>query len=493
MYRTKQVQVSEKHPMYPYFEGLCHNANNMYNVTCYYMRQYATALQSFEEMKPLHQNQMEVYIYVQHLLKSTKFFPKGKWLSYNALDYLFKTLDDPDYFALPGQVNQWVIKMALADFSSYFESIKLWKANPSAFTGMPKMPYYKKKGDKSTVKLTNQICKLKGERFVSFPLTKQTLNIGLGCNSGTLKEVRIKPNYIGFTVDIVFEEVFDNEIILDEDHNAKLLAKYREYKTLDERALAIDTGLSNLCAVTNNFGERPFLIKGTPLKSINQLYNKNIAHYRSIAEKCNGLYYTRRLHSITANRNNRIKDYIHKATTYIANYAQKHNVKIVVIGHNKFQKQEIELGNQYNKESQTRENQNFVMIPHMMLINQLQYKLNKIGIELLVIEESYTSQASFENLDYIPTYGIDDYKANFTGERISRGVYKSEGYNQINADINGAANIMRKAFPLVRQWDRGLVFAPSIVRLNSKHHKKTSVQRTKSKNASNDAKMRANQ
>ena len=128
-----------------------------------------------------------------------------------------------------------------------------------------------------------------------------------------------------------------------------------------------------------------------------------------------------------------------------------------------------------------------------MLVNQLQYKLNKFGIELLVIEESYTSKASFENLDYIPTYGVDDDKAKFTGKRFKRGMYQSDGHKPINADVNGAANIMRKAFPLVRQWNRGLVFAPSIVRLNPKHHKKTRVQRTKSKNSPSDAATRANQ
>ena len=485
MYLTKQVHIPEKHPMYDYFNKLCLNANNMYNVTCFYLRQYATAIQSFEEMKPLYENQLEIYNYVQILLGGKPYYPKGKWLNYNALDYLFKTLDDPDYYALPGQVNQLVIKMALADFSGYFESIKKWKKNPNGFSGMPNMPSYKKKGGKTTLKLSNQICKIKSDRFLSFPLTKQTLNIGLGCNSGVLKEVRIKPNYVGFTIDIVFEEPFDEEIILDENHNENLLAKCKEYKTLDERALAIDLGLSNLCAVVNNFGERPFLINGNHLKSINQMYNKNMAFYRSAAIKCNGLHYTKHMHFLTQNRNNKIKDYIHKATTYIANYAKKHNVKIVVIGHNKLQKDEINLGKVNN--------QNFVIIPHNMIINQLQYKLNKAGIELLVIEESYTSQASFENLDYIPTYGVDDENTKFTGKRIKRGLYRSNNHSPINADINGALNIFRKAFPLVRHWDSGFVFAPSIVRLNQKHHKKTRVQKTKYKSSLSGAKVQANQ
>ena len=85
-----------------------------------------------------------------------------------------------------------------------------------------------------------------------------------------------------------------------------------------------------------------------------------------------------------------------------------------------------------------------------MLINQLQYKLNHIGIELVIVEESYTSQASFENMDFLPTYGKDDNKANFSGERIKRGLYQTNGKKPINADVNGAANIFRKVLPNVR-------------------------------------------
>jgi putative transposase len=98
-----------------------------------------------------------------------------------------------------------------------------------------------------------------------------------------------------------------------------------------------------------------------------------------------------------------------------------------------------------------------------MLINQLQYKLNRLGIELVVVEESYTSQASFENMDFLPTYGKNDNEATFSGKRIKRGLYQTDGKKPINADVNGAANIFRKVFPNVRGWDRGVVATPVIV------------------------------
>ena len=63
---------------------------------------------------------------------------------------------------------------------------------------------------------------------------------------------------LGFTIDIVIEKPIEGEIINDEHHNAALLTKYKDITQLNERALAIDIGLSNLCAVVNNCGITPF-------------------------------------------------------------------------------------------------------------------------------------------------------------------------------------------------------------------------------------------
>ena len=210
--------------MYNYFNDLCRKANNLYNVTCFYIRQYATALQSYDEMKPLYEHQMQIYQTVQSLTLSTKYEPKGKWLNFYTIDFILKALDDPDYYSLPAQVNQQVIKCVLNDFKGYFDSIKAWKSNPAGFTGMPKMPKYKKSGSSLTVKLTNQVCKLKKGRKLRFPNTKLTLKAP-AIGESTLKEVRIKPHHIGFTIDIVLEKPIEGEIINDEHHNDALLTK----------------------------------------------------------------------------------------------------------------------------------------------------------------------------------------------------------------------------------------------------------------------------
>ena len=93
-------------------------------------------------------------------------------------------------------------------------------------------------------------------------------------------------------------------------------------------------------------------------------------------------------------------------------------------------------------------NQNFVLIPHCTFINMLSYKYIEKGINLIISEESYTSKASFLDMDEIPTYKKDNEKKHiFSGKRVFRGLYKSKNGTLINADVNGAYNIVRKVYP----------------------------------------------
>ncbi len=94
-------------------------------------------------------------------------------------------------------------------------------------------------------------------------------------------------------------------------------------------------------------------------------------------------------------------------------------------------------------------NQHFVSLPHARFIDMLTYKAQLVGIEVLVQEESYTSKASFLDLDPIPVYGKQEGKPAFSGKRVTRGMYISSTGQEINADVNGSYNIMRKALPNV--------------------------------------------
>src|SRR5260370_37014459 len=95
-------------------------------------------------------------------------------------------------------------------------------------------------------------------------------------------------------------------------------------------------------------------------------------------------------------------------------------------------------------------NQKFVAIPHARFIEMLTYKASLVGIQVEVQEESYTSQASFLDLDPIPTYKPDDdTEYTFSGKRIGRRnrLYRTKDGQIICADVNGSYNILRKRKP----------------------------------------------
>lgn len=463
MYRTRQIRIRKGHRLYPYCRQLCYASARLYNRGTYLIRQYATAAERMESGAELTENQKEAYDLIRRTTADTKFSPKKKWLTYGQLDYILKRTEDPSYRRLPAQANQQILKCVLRNFKSFFESCREYRKRPEAFTGRPKMPGYKKKDGMTTAILTNQICTLKEEKYLRFPGISDRLNIGkMESRTGGawLKEVRIKPQSDSFVVDIVMETEetgggWNNP--LAEMEKEELVKHLAALEKNPYRVVSIDPGTDNLCAVTNNFGEQPFLIKGGAVKSENAYYNKKLAKYRSEAKKCNDRYYTKRIGRLQERRNRIIKELMHKASRWITEWAEKNRVNVVIMGHNVYQKQRIRLGHGNN--------QNFVQIPFEVLAGMLRYKLKEKGIAFVETEEAYTSQADYLEMDPIPEYKRGEKSPEMSGKRIKRGVYCHKGGSMSNADINGAANIMRKVFPEVREWDRGLVDRPYAVKI----------------------------
>ena len=314
-----------------------------------------------------------------------------------------------------------------------------------------------------TAVLTNQICSIRDAKYLKFPATKNRLNLGPLPEEVRLKEVRIKPCHGSFTVEAILEcpenanKKQGKLCGLEEESLKKTLASTEagEY-----RVAAIDPGVNNFCAVTTNFGAKPFLISGRVIKSENHYYNKKLAKFRVEAERCNKKKSAARIRRLTDRRNRIIKDQMHKASRKVTDWAAENRVDVVVLGHNHFQKQNISLGNVNN--------QNFVQIPYCVFADMLRYKLTEKGIAFLETEESYTSKADYLAGDELPVYDRNrkshEYPA-LSGKRICLGLYRHADGSISNADINGAANILRKVFPNVREWDRGAVDAPYVVRI----------------------------
>jgi putative transposase len=201
------------------------------------------------------------------------------------------------------------------------------------------------------------------------------------------------------------------------------------------RYIGIDIGLDNFATIGNNIGALPIILNGKGLKSINQYYNKQISYYRKVAKMMNNLDYTKRMNKLTVKRNNKINDFIHKASKWVVDYALALDANTIIIGNNKDWKRKSKMSKKVN--------QSFVGIPHQEFINKIVYKAENVGIKVILTEESYTSGTSF--LD-----GELPIKENYNkSRRIFRGLFKSNNGTLINADLNGAYQIMKKVFPNV--------------------------------------------
>lgn len=172
---------------------------------------------------------------------------------------------------------------------------------------------------------------------------------------------------------------------------------------------------------------------------------KKISKTKSQAMTLEGLHATNKIHNLYRRRSSKLKDYMHKATTELVNLLVSNNIDTVIIGENKSWKQDINMGRKNNRE--------FVSIPFYIMKSMIKYKCEMRGIEVIFHEESYTSKASFIDKDKVPTYNKNrKKKPAFSGTRVKRGLYKSADGSLINADINGASNIMKKALLKQGLW-----------------------------------------
>ena len=311
------------------------------------------------------------------------------------------------------------MKHACSDFQNWLSALKKYKQNPALFTGKPHMPGYCK-GDITTLTLTNQDAVIYGDEL-KLPKTKQRLRIRKR-HSARLQEVKVCPVSGGYDILLVYQ------------------VKEPSAETGTHSA-AVDFGVDNTMAVVADTGDS-ILFKGEYIKSINQYFNKEKAWRVSVMSKGNATatrVWSKKLDQLSTYRTNYIRDCFHKMNRLLMEWCKSHGVGYLVLGSNKFWKQKADIGKQNN--------QNFASIPFEMLKSMIELKSNEYGITVIRQEESYTSKASFLDLDFIPVYSEEEpgKKHHFSGRRIHRGLYKSADGTLINADINGAANILRKA------------------------------------------------
>ena len=373
------------------------------------------------------------------------YFKNKKYLSYNENYKILKNSEN--YKKLNSNMAQQVLKEVDGSFKSFFGLLKLAK-NGQYDNKKIKLPKYLAKDGFTT--LVIGFVRLKDDMLIvpysnSFKKTHQEVKIKLPpvLKDKKIKEIRIIPKQ--------HSRYFEIQYTYEVEEVQRELNK--------ENALGIDLGIDNLCTCVTNSGSS-FIIDGRKLKSINQYYNKINAKLQSIKDKQKIKRTTLRQKRIARKRNNRIEDYLSKAARIIVNYCLNNDIGRIVLGYNEDFQRKSNIG--------SINNQNFVNIPYGKLRDKLIYLCKLYGIEFKLQEESYTSKASFFDGDEIPIYDKENQKEYiFSGKRIKRGLYQTSTGKIINADCNGALNILRKSkvVDLSVLYNRGELNTPKRIRV----------------------------
>ena len=367
--------VKPTNPIFSECDNLSFLAKNLYNSTLYYQR--------------------------QSLFNSD-------FQNYYAVNREFTHTNQSDYRSLPAKVSKMVQRLVDTNFKSYFALVK--KKNTEDYSPKIRPPKYMDRTEgRCTVPYPKDALSLKVEGYVK--LSKTSIMIKTSVPKESIQGARIVPKGNHYVIEILYRVV------------SKPLRS-----ELPKRVAFIDPGLNNLMTVTSNCFN-PILVNGRPLKSINQLANKEIAKLNSELS-VQGLYTSPLLQSVYNKRARRITDMLHKITTQLVNHLDSYNIDTVIFGHNVGQTQDINLGKVTN--------QNFVQIPFTQLIAQLQYKCQLKGIRFIVTEESHTSKCSFLDKESV------EHHEKYKGKRVKRGLFRSSKGILINADVNGSLNIGRK-------------------------------------------------
>lgn len=341
-----------------------------------------------------------------------EFINNGKCVSYYELDTMLR--DSENAKLLPAQTRQQLLKQLDRNWKSFFKAIKVWSKDKTKFNDKPNLPKYKKKDGEHSLIFTNQNCKIENG-MIHFPKKiNLDLEVQTRIKNEDMQQIRIIPKGFGYVLEIVYNK----------EVNPTALNK--------ERVVSIDIGMKNLVTVSNNIGKKPFVVKASVPKSDNQYYNKEYAKIMHNFDKY-GQKTSKKLNRLLCKRNRKINDFFHKTTRCIMDWCVDNDIGIIVIGYNKNWKQQINIGK--------KNNQHFVQLPFYKLINQLQYKAEELGIDTTKQDEAHTSKCSFLDNESI------EHHNNYVGKRTSRGIFKSKKNILINADVNGALNIGRKAIP----------------------------------------------
>lgn len=360
-----------------------------------------------------------------------EFINNNRWIHYNELFQLVKKSDA--YKDIGSNVGQGTLRVLDKNWKSFFNAMKDWKQNPEKYLGRPRIPKYREKDGRFLLSLDSNKVKLKdGYVYFAWKPFKIFNNIFKTRAKERILQCRFIPKCRKYVMEIVYE------------------IELPDITETSDRIAAIDLGVNNFITMVNNIGENPIAVKGGIIKSINQYYNKQKSVIQSKLKKINGKDWSNKLQKLTDKRCEMLKYQMHCISKYVVDWCVLHGIDTLIVGHNNEWKQK------------KKGMQNFTYIPYELFVHMLAYKCENNGIKFIENEESYTSGTSFlDNEDSVK----ENYKKT---RRIHRGLFIADCGKKINADVNGAYQILKKVIPDVfNDGIEGAGLHPTITKLGN--------------------------
>ena len=415
------IRCGRQRDLYRRIDGYCYSSKNLYNSANYLITQCSRIsrklkngeiLDSWEKGLAYRTNCAILhYNHSGKKVKQLRYIDEHNGFIADAYFLSWYLKGTREYKAMPyAACAQICIQELCRAWRSFYRGMDAWKKGTAAMTAMPRRPGYKDRDrGRNALVLTYQNIRVDENGCVKLPSFLDGIHIR--ARHKDIKQVRI----------------------LAEEGRIRILLMYPARVPSRSGAggtMGIDLGVDNLMTLCMDTEAEPVIINGRGVKSINRSYNKRKALLQSAAKKANGKTMTGRIAKLTQKRNRKIRDCMHKASRKVIQIAQKEGIGTIIIGNNRGWKQKADMGN--------RTNQAFVSIPYKMLIDQIRYKAALAGIEVKVVEESYTSGTSYIDGEFPCREAYDSRR------RIKRGLFRSNNGLLINADVNAAYQIMKK-------------------------------------------------
>ncbi|MEE0956311.1 MAG: transposase [Eubacterium sp.] len=438
-YRTSRIIMRPGSRKYAPFFGIVRenmrHAKAVYNTTLFYMRNLFTGLKKTEDIRT--ENERMVIQDISRCLSEmnekrvtkgrapypipspeSPYLPRYAWTG--VMNRVLKE-SCPRPACFYSKLEQQVVMAVCRNMKSFQQALGDYRLHSGKYHAAPQIPGYLK-NDTFTLDYDCQMVKTGGE--------------------GRHHWIRLA----GILADLptgkaAYEEIVSLRLSWRNGRiTASVCRKYEEEPkklTAPGKVIGIDPGIDNFLAVCPGFGKAPFLIRGGALKSVNQYFNKKRAEIQSRIKQEYGIFTCHELDRISAKREDFLYNYFHQTAVKIVDYALLEGAGTIVVGKNDGWKQRVNMGKKGN--------QQFVQIPYTRFFRILKDRAEREGIRVVFQEESYTSRASALDRDILPAYHKEDKKViSFSGQRVRRGMYVSSNGTRINADVNGAANILRK-------------------------------------------------